>query len=150
MRRCLRRRHLSCNECHGSTATQVNLKNMGYVLERLRNLLYAHSATNANRTPGFTSVHSRHVRGEGIDCSGATTSQGLRPSPAPTRQLHTQRHKIRNRKRNCDTAVLQESAAAAIVRKATRQTRRLPYRHQQPAVLSLQDGAAIRIVPTAW
>ena len=77
---------LSCNQCHGSTATQMNLKNMGYVLKGAESSVCS-QCHERESNPGFTSVHSRHVRGEGIDCSRChnfTRDSSPTPPPSPT------------------------------------------------------------------
>jgi hypothetical protein len=82
---------LSCNECHGSTATQVNLKNMGYVLKGSESSVCS-QCHERESNPGFTSVHSRHVRGEGIDCfrcHNFTRASSPPPPPSPTPTTYT-------------------------------------------------------------
>ncbi|MEW6585029.1 MAG: choice-of-anchor D domain-containing protein [Nitrospirota bacterium] len=75
---------LSCNQCHGSTATQMNLKNMGYVLKGSSSSVCS-QCHGYESNPGFTSVHNRHVRGEGIDCSRCHNfTRGSTPPPSPT------------------------------------------------------------------
>ena len=77
---------LTCNQCHGPTATQMNLKDMGYVLKGSESSVCS-QCHERESNPGFTSVHREHVRGEGIDCSRChnfTRASAPTPSPSPT------------------------------------------------------------------
>ncbi|MDQ7788367.1 MAG: choice-of-anchor D domain-containing protein [Thermodesulfovibrionales bacterium] len=58
---------LTCTQCHGSTATQMNLKNIGYVLKGPSSsvCIQCHSYKSS---PGFTTLHKKHVTEEKIDC----------------------------------------------------------------------------------
>ena len=49
---------LSCNQCHGSTATQMNLKDMGYVLKGAESSVCS-QCHERESNPGFTSVHTQ-------------------------------------------------------------------------------------------
>ncbi len=59
---------LACTSCHGTTATQMNLKTLGYVLKNTEAVvcIQCHSKKT---NPGYMSVHSKHVASEGYDCS---------------------------------------------------------------------------------
>ncbi len=59
---------LTCNACHGSAATQMNLQDMGYALKGPASSVCS-QCHGYESNPGFTSVHNEHVREEGIDCS---------------------------------------------------------------------------------
>jgi hypothetical protein len=80
---------LSCNACHGSTATQMNLRDMGYVLKGSTSSVCS-QCHEPESNPGFTSVHNRHVRGEGIDCSRCHNfTRDSSPTPPPTSTTYT-------------------------------------------------------------
>ena len=59
---------LACASCHGTTATQMNLKTLGYTLKNTETVvcIQCHSKKS---NPGYLSVHSKHVASEKIDCS---------------------------------------------------------------------------------
>jgi len=62
---------LACTSCHGTTtvpATQMNLKAMGYSLKAAQNAVCTQCHGNEDM-PSFTSLHSKHVTSEKIDCS---------------------------------------------------------------------------------
>jgi cytochrome c553 len=77
---------LSCNQCHGSTATQMNLKDMGYVLKGAASSLCA-QCHEYKSSPGFTSLHKKHVSEKKVDCSKChnfTRASAPTPAPSPT------------------------------------------------------------------
>jgi DnaJ-class molecular chaperone len=59
---------LSCNQCHGSTASQMKLKDLGYVMKGTasQTCTQCHGQKNI---PAFTSLHDKHVKDKKIDCS---------------------------------------------------------------------------------
>ena len=59
---------LTCNACHGATATQMNLKALGYVLKAAESTVCT-QCHSAKSNPGFASVHSKHVQSLKKDCS---------------------------------------------------------------------------------
>ncbi|QOX78520.1 chitobiase/beta-hexosaminidase C-terminal domain-containing protein [Trichlorobacter lovleyi] len=62
---------LQCAACHGTTsvpATQMNLKSMGYALKAAQSVVCTQCHGNES-LPSFTSLHSKHVTSEKIDCS---------------------------------------------------------------------------------
>ena len=62
---------LQCAACHGTTsvpATQMNLKSMGYALKAAQSVVCVQCHGNES-LPSFTSLHSKHVTSEKIDCS---------------------------------------------------------------------------------
>jgi hypothetical protein len=59
---------LTCNQCHGSTATQMNLKNMGYVLKGSASSVCT-QCHEYESNPGFTTLHKKHVTDKKFDCS---------------------------------------------------------------------------------
>jgi hypothetical protein len=62
---------LTCASCHGTTsapATQMNLKAMGYGLKAAQSAVCTQCHGNEDM-PSFTSLHSKHVTSEKIDCS---------------------------------------------------------------------------------
>ncbi|MEW6116671.1 MAG: choice-of-anchor D domain-containing protein [Nitrospirota bacterium] len=71
---------LTCNECHTSTATQMNLKQMGYVLKGAESSVCT-QCHGQKSNPGYLKVHKIHVTDKKYDCSkchnftrsGATT-----------------------------------------------------------------------------
>lgn len=59
---------LTCNECHGSTATQMNLKKIGYNLKGSESSVCT-QCHGYKSNPGFTTLHKKHVSEKKIDCS---------------------------------------------------------------------------------
>ncbi|WP_281185515.1 cytochrome c3 family protein, partial [Trichlorobacter lovleyi] len=62
---------LQCAACHGTTsvpATQMNLKSMGYTMKAAQSVVCVQCHGNES-LPSFTSLHSKHVTSEKIDCS---------------------------------------------------------------------------------
>jgi len=59
---------LTCTSCHGTTATQMNLKSLGYVLKGTEAVVCT-QCHDQKSNPGYLSVHSKHVSSEKIDCS---------------------------------------------------------------------------------
>jgi len=62
---------LQCASCHGTTsapAPQMNLKAMGYALKAAQSTVCTQCHGNEDM-PSFTSLHSKHVTSEKIDCS---------------------------------------------------------------------------------
>ena len=62
---------LQCAACHGTTsvpATQMNLKSMGYTLKAAQSVVCTQCHSNKSM-PSFTSLHSKHITSEKIDCS---------------------------------------------------------------------------------
>ena len=62
---------LTCTSCHGTAttpATQMNLKAMGYSLKAAQSTVCT-QCHGIEDMPSFTSLHSKHVTSEKIDCS---------------------------------------------------------------------------------
>lgn len=59
---------LTCNQCHGSTATQMKLSTMGYTLKAAAKTVCA-QCHGYKSNPGFTKLHNKHVKDKKIDCS---------------------------------------------------------------------------------
>jgi hypothetical protein len=61
---------LTCNECHTSSATQMNLKEMGYVLKGQASSVCSqcHSYKDPSKT-SYTSLHQKHVTDKKYDCA---------------------------------------------------------------------------------
>ena len=59
---------LSCNQCHTSTATQMNLKNMGYAMKGTQSSTCTQCHGNED-IPSYTSLHNKHVTDKKYDCS---------------------------------------------------------------------------------
>ncbi|MEW5746594.1 MAG: choice-of-anchor D domain-containing protein [Nitrospirota bacterium] len=83
---------LTCSNCHGSTATQMNLKQMGYVLKGAASSVCSqcHSYKDPART-SFTSLHKKHVTDKKYDCSKchSFTRSGSTTTPPPTTTNYT-------------------------------------------------------------
>ena len=59
---------LTCTQCHTATATQMNLKDLGYAMKGTQ----ATTCTQCHGRedlPSYTSLHNRHVANEKYDCS---------------------------------------------------------------------------------
>lgn len=61
---------LTCSECHTSSATQMNLKEMGYVLKGSASTICSqcHSYKDPTKV-SYTSLHQKHVSDKKYDCS---------------------------------------------------------------------------------
>ncbi|MFZ3047827.1 MAG: hypothetical protein WA151_18080, partial [Desulfatirhabdiaceae bacterium] len=59
---------LSCAQCHTSTATQMNLKDMGYAMKGTQNATCTQCHDNEDM-PSYTSLHKKHVTDKKYDCS---------------------------------------------------------------------------------
>ena len=59
---------LSCTQCHTSTATQMNLKGMGYAMKGTQSTTCT-QCHEQESIPSYTSLHSRHVTSQKYDCS---------------------------------------------------------------------------------
>ncbi len=61
---------LTCNQCHGATATQMNLKSMGYGMKASASSLCAqcHSYKDPAKMD-YNSMHKKHVKDKKLDCS---------------------------------------------------------------------------------
>jgi hypothetical protein len=59
---------LTCTQCHTSSATQMNLKNVGYAMKGTQNstCTQCHGSENI---PSYTSLHNKHVTDKKYDCS---------------------------------------------------------------------------------
>ncbi len=78
---------LTCAQCHTATATQMNLKGIGYAMKG------AQSATctpchQSKSIPSYTSLHSKHVTDKKYDCSWCHSFS--RPERGLTMPLGTQ------------------------------------------------------------
>ncbi len=63
---------LSCAECHTSSATQMNLKGMGYAMKGTQSTTCTQCHGNEN-IPSYTSLHNKHVNDKKYDCSWCHT-----------------------------------------------------------------------------
>lgn len=59
---------LACAQCHTSTATQMNLKGMGYAMKGTQSATCTQCHGNKN-IPSYTSLHKKHVADKKYDCS---------------------------------------------------------------------------------
>ncbi len=59
---------LTCTQCHTSTATQMNLKSMGYAMKGTQSTTCTQCHGNENM-PSYTSLHDKHVKDKKYDCS---------------------------------------------------------------------------------
>jgi len=59
---------LSCAQCHTSTATQMNLKDMGYAMKGTQNTTCTQCHSNKDIS-SYTSLHKKHVTDKKYDCS---------------------------------------------------------------------------------
>ncbi|MDP1990011.1 MAG: choice-of-anchor D domain-containing protein [Syntrophales bacterium] len=59
---------LSCSQCHTATATQMNLKGMGYAMKGTQETT-CKQCHGQKSMPSYTSLHSKHVKDKGYDCS---------------------------------------------------------------------------------
>jgi Cytochrome c bacterial len=59
---------LACAACHGTTATQMNLKTLGYVLKGTTTVVCT-QCHSAKTSTGYLSIHSKHVQSLKKDCS---------------------------------------------------------------------------------
>ncbi|MCX8031524.1 MAG: hypothetical protein N3A59_08120 [Thermodesulfovibrionales bacterium] len=61
---------LSCKDCHGSAATQMNLKSLGYVMKGSASSIcnQCHSYKDPLKMD-YKSLHNKHVKDKKIDCS---------------------------------------------------------------------------------
>jgi hypothetical protein len=59
---------LTCAQCHTASATQMNLKGMGYTMKgtQATTCTQCHGQENL---PSYTSLHNNHVSSKGYDCS---------------------------------------------------------------------------------
>lgn len=60
---------LNCNQCHGSTATQMKLKDLGYGLKGASSTVCSQCHKAPGKTASFESVHNKHVTDKKYDCS---------------------------------------------------------------------------------
>ena len=59
---------LTCTQCHTSTATQMNLKDMGYAMKGTQSTTCTQCHEKEN-IPSYTSLHKEHVTEKKYDCS---------------------------------------------------------------------------------
>jgi hypothetical protein len=59
---------LSCNQCHGSTATQMKLKDLGYALKGTTGTTCT-QCHGLKSVPAFNELHNKHVTDKKYDCS---------------------------------------------------------------------------------
>jgi hypothetical protein len=59
---------LRCNSCHGSTATQVNLKSLGYTLKASTSVVCT-QCHGQKEAIDWYKVHEKHVKDKQYDCS---------------------------------------------------------------------------------
>jgi hypothetical protein len=72
---------LTCAQCHTTTATQMNLKNLGYAMKGTQSTTCTQCHEREDM-PSYTSMHSNHVTEKRYDCSWchnfSRPEQGLR------------------------------------------------------------------------
>lgn len=76
---------LTCNACHGSTATQMNLKSMGYVLKGPASSIC--SSCHSYKDPAsisYVTLHKKHVTEKKYDCSKCHDFTRVESTPPPT------------------------------------------------------------------
>jgi hypothetical protein len=78
---------LTCNQCHGSSASQMDLKSMGYVIKGPASSVctQCHGSKSA---PGFTTLHNKHVSEKKIDCMKCHGFARASSPPPPTYTLN--------------------------------------------------------------
>jgi hypothetical protein len=59
---------LTCTQCHTSTATQMNLKSMGYAMKGTQGTTCT-QCHESKSIPSYTSLHGKHVTDKKYDCS---------------------------------------------------------------------------------
>jgi hypothetical protein len=59
---------LTCTQCHTSSATQVNLKGIGYAMKGTQSTTCT-QCHGQKSVPSYTSLHSKHVTDKKYDCS---------------------------------------------------------------------------------
>jgi hypothetical protein len=73
---------LTCSHCHGSRATQMNLKTMGYGLKGAASVVCVQCHEQEEDALDYIKVHDKHVKDKRIDCSMCHTftrpERGLR------------------------------------------------------------------------
>lgn len=76
---------LTCNACHGSTATHMNLKSMGYVLKGPASSICSscHSYKDPT-TVSYITIHKKHVTDKKYDCSKCHDFTRAESAPPPT------------------------------------------------------------------
>lgn len=77
-----RSRALTCTKCHGSTATQMNLKALGYTLKAAPRVVCTQCHEEEDDQLSWQKVHDKHVTDKKYDCSFCHTftrpERGLR------------------------------------------------------------------------
>ena len=78
---------LTCTQCHTATATQMNLKGMGYGMKGTQETT-CKQCHGLKSMPTYTSLHKRHVTDKGYDCSWchgfSRPERGLKMPPSTT------------------------------------------------------------------
>lgn len=62
-------RALTCSNCHGSSASQMNLKTMGYGLKAATSVVCVQCHRLPAEQLSYLSLHDKHVKDKRIDCS---------------------------------------------------------------------------------
>ena len=77
---------LTCTQCHTATATQMNLKDMGYTIKGTQDATCA-QCHESKSMPFYTNLHNKHVTSKAYDCSWCHTfsrpEKGLSVPPGP-------------------------------------------------------------------
>lgn len=75
---------LTCTQCHTSSATQMNLKGMGYAMKGTQSTTCT-QCHGQKSMPSYTSLHNKHVNSERYDCAWchnfSRRERGLKAAP---------------------------------------------------------------------
>jgi len=78
---------LTCNQCHSATATQMNLKGMGYSMKGTQETTCTQCHEREDM-PSYTKLHDKHVKDKKYDCSWchgfSRPERGLKMPPGTT------------------------------------------------------------------
>ncbi len=78
---------LSCSQCHTATATQMNLKGMGYAMKGAQETTCT-QCHERESMPSYGKLHDKHVKDKGYDCSWCHSfsrpERGLKMPPSAT------------------------------------------------------------------
>ncbi len=78
---------LTCNQCHTATATQMNLKGMGYAMRGTQETTCT-QCHEREEMPSYTKLHDKHVKDKKYDCSWchgfSRPERGLKMPPGTT------------------------------------------------------------------
>jgi len=78
---------LTCDQCHTATATQMNLKGMGYAMRGTQETTCT-QCHEREEMPSYTKLHDKHVKDKKYDCSWCHSfsrpERGLKMPPGTT------------------------------------------------------------------